>query len=171
MRKKFPRTSRPSPRSEKARYVKDSQVEMTEIVLPNDANVLGTLLGGKLMLWIDIAGSIAASRHCHRVAVTASVDGLTFLQPIKIGEVVILRASVNRVFRTSMEIGVKVMGENPLTGVVKHANSAYLTFVATDENGHPVPSPPIIPESQEEVRRYEDALRRRQHRLRHRGKQ
>ena len=102
--------------AEKVKHVKESQVEMTEIVFPNDANVLGTLHGGKLMLWLDIAASIAASRHCNRVAVTASVDELNFLHPIKIGEVVILRASVNRVFRTSMEVGVKVMSENLLTG-------------------------------------------------------
>jgi acyl-CoA hydrolase len=153
----------------KAKYVKDSQVEMTEIVFPNDANVLGTLHGGKLMLWLDIAASVAASRHCNRVAVTASVDELNFLHPINVGEVVILRASVNRVFRTSMEIGVKVMSENFLTGEVKHANSAYLTFVAIDRNRRPVTCPPIIPQSADEIRRYEGALRRRQLRLQHKG--
>lgn len=156
-------------RGEKTKYVKDSQVEMTEIVFPNDANVLGTLHGGKLMLWLDIAASIAASRHCNRVAVTASVDELNFLNPINIGEVVILRASVNRVFHTSMEVGVKVMSENLLTGEVKHANSAYLTFVAIDERRRPVSCPAIIPQTPEEIRRYEDALRRRQLRLEHRG--
>ena len=170
MKKKSQRNTRSSSRVERERTVRNSQVEMTEIVLPNDTNVLGTLLGGKLMLWIDIAASVAASRHCNRVAVTASVDKLNFLQPIKVGEIVVLRASVNRVFRTSMEIGVKVMGENPLTSEVKHANSAYLTFVAIDERGVPVPSPPVVPQSQEEIRRYEEALRRRQLRLQHRGK-
>ncbi len=154
---------------EKVKCVKESQVEMTEIVFPNDANVLGTLHGGKLMLWLDIAASIAASRHCNRVAVTASVDELNFLHPIKIGEAVILRASVNRAFRTSMEVGVKVMSENLLTGEVKQANSAYLTFVAVDQKQRPVACPPIVPQSEEEIRRYEEALKRRQQRLQHRG--
>jgi acyl-CoA hydrolase len=140
---------------------------MTEIVLPNDTNALGTLHGGKLMSWLDIAASIAASRHCNRVAVTASVDELNFLHPIYVGEAVILRASVNRVFRTSMEVGVKVMSENLLTGEVKHANSAYLTFVAIDRKRRPVLCPPIIPQTAEEIRRYEEALRRRQLRLQH----
>ena len=152
-----------------AKYVRDSQVEMTEIVFPNDANVLGTLHGGKLMLWMDIAASVAASRHCNRVSVTASVDELNFLLPIYVGEVVILRASVNRVFRTSMEVGVKVIAENLLTGEMKHANSAYLTFVAIDGKRRPVPCPPIIPQSGDEIRRYEEALKRRQMRLQHRG--
>jgi acyl-CoA hydrolase len=152
------------------RYVKASQVEMTEIVLPNDANVLGTLHGGKLMLWLDVAASIAASRHCNRVAVTASVDELNFLHPIRVGEVVILRASVNRTFRTSMEVGVKVFAENLLSGELKHANSAYLTFVAIDETGKPVVCPAIVPQTAEEVRRYEEALVRRQRRLQHKGR-
>jgi acyl-CoA hydrolase len=155
--------------SRATRHVKESQVEMTEIVFPNDANALGTLHGGKLMLWLDIAASVAASRHCNRIAVTASVDELNFLHPINIGEVVILRASVNRVFHTSMEVGVKVMSEDLLTGEVKHANSAYLTFVAIDKRRRPVPCPPIVPETPEEIRRYEEALRRRQMRLDHRG--
>jgi acyl-CoA hydrolase len=150
------------------RYVRDSQVEMTEIVLPNDANVLGTLHGGKLMLWLDVAASIAASRHCNRVAVTASVDETTFLHPINVGEAVILRASVNRAFHTSMEVGVKVFSQNLLTGETKHANSAYLTFVAIDDKRRPVPCPPIVPQTSDEIRRYEEALMRRQHRLEHR---
>jgi acyl-CoA hydrolase len=153
----------------KARHVRDSQVEMTEIVFPNDANVLGTLHGGKLMQWLDIAASIASSRHSNKVCVTASVDKLDFLHPIYVGEAVILRASVNRVFSTSMEVGVKVMSENLLTGEVKHANSAYLTFVAIDEKRHPVPCLPIVPETADESRRYENALKRRQQRLRQRG--
>jgi acyl-CoA hydrolase len=153
----------------KLRHVRDSQVEMTEIVLPNYANVLGTLHGGRLMQWLDIAASIAASRHCNKVCVTASVDKLDFLHPIYAGEAVILRASVNRVFHTSMEVGVKVMSENLLTGEVKHANSAYLTFVAIDEKRRPVACSPIAPETAEEFRRYEDALKRRQLRLRQRG--
>jgi acyl-CoA hydrolase len=153
----------------KLKHVTDSQVEMTEIVLPNDTNVLGTLHGGKLMQWLDIAASVAAARHCNKVCVTASVDKLDFLHPIYVGEAVILRASVNRVFHTSMEVGVKVMSENLLTGEEKHANSAYLTFVAIDEKRRPIACLPIAPETPEESRRYEDALKRRQLRLRQRG--
>ncbi len=170
MKERRRRKAKASLFDKKGKNVKDSQVEMTEIVLPNDANVLGTLHGGKLMLWIDIAASVAASRHCNRVAVTASVDGLDFLHPINVGEVVILRASVNRAFRTSMEVGVKVMSENLLTGEVKHANSAYLTFVAIDDKRRPVSVSPIVPQTGDEIRRYEEALKRRQLRLQHKGK-
>ncbi|CUU08828.1 Acyl-CoA hydrolase [Candidatus Thermokryptus mobilis] len=154
-------------RADKAKYVKDSQVEMTELILPSDANPLGFLLGGRLMHWIDICAAMSAMKHAGKVVVTASIDELNFLCPIKIGEVVILKASVNRVFRTSMEVGVKVFAMNPLTGEIRHANSAYLTFVAIDENGKPVPVPPIIPQTDEEKRRYEEALIRRQQRLKH----
>lgn len=148
--------------------IRASQVEMTELVLPNDCNQLGSLLGGRLMHWIDIAGAIAGQRHCHRVVVTASVDELNFLHPIRLGEVVLLQASVNRVFRTSLEVGVKVTAENHITGDSKHANTAYLTFVAVDEMGKPVPCPPIIPETEEEKRRFDQALIRREQRLKHR---
>src|SRR5512135_163026 len=108
------------------RLCRDSKVEMTEMVLPNDTNRLGNLLGGRLMHWIDIAAAIAASRHTNRVCVTASVDELHFLNPVKQGEVVVLRASVNRVFRTSLEVGVNVTTENTLTGESAHTNTAYL---------------------------------------------
>jgi len=155
---------------EKPITVKHSQVEMTQLVLPNDTNQLGNLLGGQLMHWIDLAAAIAASRHSKRVCVTASVDELNFIHPIKQGEVVILLASVNRVFRTSMEVGVRVLSENLLTGKVQHANSAYLTFVSIDESGTPVESPRLGPESKDEQRRYDDALRRREDRLRRRSR-
>lgn len=148
--------------------VRTSQVEMTEMVLPNDTNRLGNLLGGRLMHMIDIAAAIAASRHTNRVCVTASVDELNFLHPIREGEVLTLQASVNRAFTTSMEVGVRVTAENLLTGERKHANTAYLTFVAIDDDGRPVRVPPIMPETDEERRRYEDALSRRAHRLEHR---
>lgn len=150
------------------RSVRESQVEMVEMILPNDTNRLGNLLGGRLMHWIDIAAAIAASRHTNRVCVTASVDELNFLQPIKQGEVVTLQASVNRVFTTSMEVGVRITKENLLTGERKHANSAYLTFVSIDDEGKPIPAPPIKPMTKEEKRRYADAARRRQLRLLHR---
>lgn len=141
---------------------------MTEMVLPNDTNRLGNLLGGRLMHMIDIAAAIAASRHSNRVCVTASVDELNFLHSIKQGEVLTLQASVNRVFHTSLEVGVRVTKENVLTGEKKHANSAYLTFVAIDEDGKPVAVEPIRPVTQEQKRRYADAGRRRQLRLKHR---
>ena len=122
------------------------------------------------MHWMDICAAIAAFRHTNRVCVTASVDELNFLHPIKEGEVVILQGSVNRAFHTSVEVGVKVIGENLLTGERKHANTAYLTFVAIDDSGNPVAVPPIRPETKEEKRRYADAARRRASRLKHRGK-
>jgi acyl-CoA hydrolase len=153
-------------KSLKPKSVRHSQVEMTEMVLPNHTNQLGNLLGGQLMHWIDICAAIAASRHTNRVCVTASVDKLNFLHPIKEGEVVILQGSVNRAFTTSVEVGVKVTSENLLSGVRKHANSAYLTFVAIDDHGKPVPVPPIHPSSPAERRRFRDAARRRSERLR-----
>jgi acyl-CoA hydrolase len=152
------------------RRCKDSLVEMTEMVLPNDANRLGNLLGGRLMHMMDIAAAIAASRHTNRVCVTASVDELHFHHPIRIGEVVILQASVNRAFHTSLEVGVRVTKEDLLTGERTHTNSAYLTFVAIDEDGRPVPVPLIVPQTKEDKRRYRDAARRRRQRLLHRGK-
>jgi acyl-CoA hydrolase len=145
-----------------------SKVEMTEMVLPNDANRLGNLLGGRLMHMIDIVAAIAASRHTNRVCVTAAVDELHFHHPIKIGEVVILKASVNRAFHSSVEVGVRVIKEDLLTGKRKHTNSAYLTFVAIDEEGRPVVVPGITPKTSEEKRRYRDAARRREQRLLHR---
>jgi acyl-CoA hydrolase len=120
------------------------------------------------MHWIDIAAAIAASRHTNRVCVTASVDELHFLNPVKQGEVVVLRASVNRVFRTSLEVGVSVTTENTLTGDRTHANTAYLTFVAIDDDGKPVAAAPVEPMTPVEKRRFRDAARRREIRLLHR---
>lgn len=157
-------------RKQAIKTTKESQVEMVEMVLPNDTNRLGNLLGGRLMHWIDIAAATAASRHTNRVCVTASVDELNFLRPIKQGEVVILQASVNRVFNTSLEVGVRVTAENLLTGERKHANSAYLTFVSIDDSDKPVKALPIRPVTKEEKRRYADAARRRNLRLLHRKK-
>ena len=147
------------------RYVRESHAELTEFALPNDANVLGNLFGGKVMSLIDLAGALAAVRHARTPVVTASVDSLSFIAPIKIGELVILRASVNRVFRTSMEVGVKVFVENPRTGVVRHTSSAYATFVSIDRDGNRLPVAPVIPETEEEHRRFEGAGRRREVRL------
>ncbi len=157
-----------SPRRSGKRYVRASQVEMTQLVLPNDTNYLGNLLGGRLMEWMDIAAAISAQRHSNRICVTAAVDNLVFHQPIRLGEVVTLKASVNRVFGSSMEVGVNVTSENQLTGLRKTANTAYLTFVAISEGGSPEKVTSIPPQSAAERRRYREALTRRNLRLRNR---
>jgi acyl-CoA hydrolase len=144
------------------RPVRDSQSEMAEIVLPNDANPLGALLGGRLMHWIDLAGAMAAHRHSRNYVVTASVDHIDFLIPVRVGDLVILRSSVNRAFHSSMEVGVKVYVENYIADSVHHVASAYLTFVAVDGAGKHLRVPAIIAESDEQRRRYEDAGRRRE---------
>ena len=143
------------------RPVRDSQSEIAEIVLPNDANPLGTLLGGRLMHWIDLAGAMAAHRHSRHYVVTASIDHMDFWVPVHVGDLVILRSSVNRVFHTSMEVGVKAWVENYLVDTCQHVSSAYLTFVAVDGGGRHLTVPAVVPESDEQRRRYEDAGRRR----------
>ena len=148
-----------------ARPVRDSESEMAELVLPNDANPLGALLGGRLMHWIDLAGAMAAHRHARSYAVTASVDHIYFLVPVRVGDLVILRSSVNRVFHTSMEVGVKVFAENVLTGERRHTSTAYVTFVALDVNQQPRAVPPLILKSEDERRRYREAGERRRIRL------
>jgi acyl-CoA hydrolase len=150
--------------------VRESISEYSELALPNDANGLGNVLGGKVMHLVDLAAALAALRHARRPVVTASVDSMTFLHPVKIGQLILLRSSVNRVFRTSMEVGVKVWVENLQTGAVRHTSSAYLTFVALDSNGQPVPIPPVIPETEDEKRRYQEAAQRRDYRLEMRRK-
>src|SRR5438067_6070112 len=144
------------------RPVCESKSEMTEIVLPNDANPLAALLGGRLMHWIDMAGALAAHRHSRQYVVTAAIDHLDFLVPVRVGDLVVLRSSVNRVFRTSMEVGVKVWVENYHEDSSHHVSSAYLTFVAVDRGGKHLPVPAAIPETDEQKRRYEDAGRRRE---------
>ena len=144
------------------RPVRDSQSEMTEIVLPNDANPLVALLGGRLMHWIDLAGAMAAHRHSRSHVITASVDHIDFLVPVRVGDLVILRSSVNRVFNTSMETGVKVFVENYIADTAQHVASAYLTFVAVDAKGNRLKVPPVVPETEEQQRRYDDAGRRRE---------
>jgi len=145
---------------------KDSVVIMTEIVLPSDTNALGTIFGGKIMSWIDIAGAIAAGRHARRVVVTASIDALHFRAPVKVGHVVHIRARVNYASRTSLEVGVRVDSENPITGELTHTATAYATFVALDDHGRPTPVPPVNPETSEDKRRYEEAKKRRESRMR-----
>lgn len=152
----------------KGRTPSESTVEMTNLVLPNDTNQLGNLLGGRLMHWIDIAAALAAMRHSGKVCVTASVDVINFFEPIKLGHVVRVLASVNRAFSSSMEIGVKVFREDPLHGVQVHTSSAYLTFVAIDQYGKPLQVPSITPITSEDVRRYDEASFRRQQRLHNR---
>jgi acyl-CoA hydrolase len=147
------------------RPVKESQVVMTELVLPNDTNQLGNLLGGRLMHWIDIAAALTAMRHTGKVCVTASVDDMQFIVPIKLGQVVILKASVNRVYNTSLEVGVRVEVEDLRAGTLVHANTAYLTFVGIDEHGKPLPAPQVLPETDDERRRFESAGIRRAARL------
>jgi acyl-CoA hydrolase len=144
------------------RPVRDSQSEMAEIVLPNDANPLGALLGGRLMHWIDLAGAMAIHRHARSYAVTASVDHIDFLVPVRVGDLIILKSSVNRVFHTSAEVGVKVFVENYIADTAKHVASAYLTFVAVDREGRRLKTAPVIPETEEEQQRYDDAGRRRE---------
>src|SRR5437879_5685227 len=132
------------------KFVRESISDYSELALPNDANGLGHVLGGKVMHLVDLAGALAAIRHARRPVVTASVDYMTFLHPVKIGQLILLRSSVNRVFRTSMEVGVKVSVEDLPTGAVLHTSSAYLTFVALDASGAPVPIPAVIPEAEAE---------------------
>jgi acyl-CoA hydrolase len=138
---------------------------MTEVVLPNDTSAYGIILGGKVMHLIDIAGAIAAFRHCRTPVVTVSVDSVRFLNSIRVGQLILLEAFVTRAFTTSMEVEVRVYSENPLTGEQVRTSDAFLTFVAIDEAGVPAPVPPVMPETEEEQRRYESALERRNRRL------
>ena len=154
-----------------ARKVSESQITMTELVLPNHTNQLGTLFGGQLMYWIDICASLSAEKHNQRICVTASVDGVDFINPVRLGDAVTLVSSVNRVFNTSMEVGVKVFAQNFKEGTVKHTNSAYLTFVSVDEAGKPVKAIEALPETNEQKRRFNEALLRRENRLKSRSVQ
>ncbi len=148
-----------------ARAVKNSQVEMTEVVLPQYANVLGTVFGGQIMSWIDICAAVSAQRHSRCPVVTASFDSVHFIEPIKQGQVVILKGQVNAVFKTSMEVGVIVFAESPFTGERRKAVRAYCTFVALDAHGSPRGIPDLIIESEEEKRRHLEATERRRIRL------
>lgn len=138
---------------------------MNELVLPNDTNVFGNLMGGRLMYWMDIAAGITAGKHCNAPSVTASVDNLSFKNPIKLGNVVHIESKVTRAFNTSMEIHIKVWGEDLIAQYKYESNEAYFTFVALDPNGNPRSVPNLIPETDEEIKLYDGALRRRQLRL------
>src|ERR1700722_15983655 len=144
------------------RTVASTQSEMTEIILPNDTNTLGNLLGGRLMHFIDLVGAMAAYRHTRTHVVTAAMDHIDFIQPVHVGDLLILKSSVNRAFSKSVEVGVKVFAENTMAGEYRHVASAYLVFVAIDQNGKAALVPELIPETVDEHRRYEGAQRRRE---------
>jgi len=145
-----------------SRTVAESQAERSEIIFPADANPVGNLFGGRLMQFIDLVGAVAAWRHARALVVTASMDHLDFVAPVRVGDLLVLKASVNRAFRTSMEVGVRAMVEDAGGKTLKHVSSAYLTYVAVDSKGNSVPVPCVVPETEHQKRRYEDAGRRRE---------
>ena len=146
----------------KAKPAKESLAVTTHIVLPNDTNTLGNLMGGRLLHWMDITAAISAHRHCGRVVVTASVNNVSFSSPIKLADIVTLEAKVSRAFNSSMEVYIDVYVEDSSKGERRKCNSAIYTFVAVDQRGNPIEVPPVIPETEEEKRRYDSALRRKQ---------
>lgn len=148
-----------------AKTVARSRCVMTEIVLPNDTNGLGNLMGGRLLHLMDKAAAISAQRHANRVCVTASVDTVEFESAIRQGEIIVLESQVNRVFRTSMEVEINVWAEDTTTAERRKCNRAFYTFVAVDQNGRPIPVPPLEPETEDERERYDAAARRREVRL------
>jgi acyl-CoA hydrolase len=149
----------------KKKTPKESFVSMTELVLPNDTNTLNNLMGGRLMHWMDIVSAISAQKHCNRIVVTASVDNISFREPIRLGDVVTLKAKVTRAFSSSVEVRIDVWAENIPSGTISESNSAYFTFVAVDQSGRPIDVPEVEPETDEEKEYYQGALRRRQLRL------
>jgi acyl-CoA hydrolase len=148
-----------------ARKAKDSFITMNELVLPNDTNTFGDLMGGKLMYWMDIAAYLSASKHCNSACMTASVDNLSFKTPIQLGNVICIEACVTRSFNTSMEVHLKVWNQNMITQSRELSNEAFFTFVGLDDHKKPKKVPEIIPETEEEKKYYAGALRRRQLRL------
>ncbi|MGI6085332.1 MAG: acyl-CoA thioesterase [Acetivibrionales bacterium] len=145
--------------------ISDSMVEMRELVLPNDANILGNLLGGRLLHWVDVVGAMAASRHAQSIVATVSIDSVEFNVPVKVGEMIILKAKLTWVGRTSMEVLVEACSENYLTGKIEFTNRAYITFVAVDENNKPRPVPGLILETEDDIRENKEAIKRREQRL------
>jgi len=146
----------------KSKTPKESLTIQTQIVLPNDTNTLGNLFGGHLLQWMDMVASICAHRHCKRVVVTASVNNVSFKNPINHASLVTLEAKVSRAFTTSMEVFIDVFVEDPVSGEKTKSNEAIYTFVAVDQNGSPLPVPELVPETHEEKQRYDSALRRKQ---------
>lgn len=151
--------------SARARTVRETQHETSQLMMPQHSNNLDHVFGGVILAMMDTASAVSAIRHARSNCVTVSVDRVDFRQPIYLGELVIMKCSVNLVGRTSMEVGVRVEAENMQTGVRRHTNSCYLTFVAIDSNGKPIEVPGLIPETDDEKRRYEAAKARRQRRL------
>lgn len=151
--------------TDSVKTVSRSRCVMTEIVLPNDTNGLGNLMGGRLLHLMDKAAAISSQRHANRICVTAAVDTVEFHSAIRQGEIIVVESQVNRVFRTSMEVELNVWAEDPLTEKKRKCNRAFYTFVAVDESVCPVPAPPIVPETDEERERYENAAKRRELRL------
>lgn len=145
----------------KGRHPRESEAVMTELMMPHHANIMGNVFGGHLLSLVDRVAAVAAIRHSHRPCVTVSVDKVNFREPIRVGELVTAFARVNFAGRTSMEIGVKVVAENVMTGEQRHTNSCYLTYVALDDAGEPTPVPPVEPETPDEKRRYDRAAQRR----------
>ena len=152
-----------------AKPVRDSWHETSELMMPQHANNLGHVFGGVVLSLMDKVAAIAAYRHCRLAVVTASIDRVDFREPILVGDLVVLKASVNYVGKTSMEVGVRVEAEELLTGRRRHTNSCYLTFVAVDRNGRPIEVPGVTPETQEEKRRHDAAAQRRKRRLEERA--
>ena len=148
-----------------AKSPKDSQVIMTELVLPNDTNVFGNLMGGRLMYWMDIAAALCAGKHCNTPVVTVSVDNISFENPIRLGNAVHIHATLSRAFTTSMEVHMKVWGEDIIKQQKYKSNEAYYTFVSLDMDRRPIPVPAVLPETDEEIKLFDGALRRRQLRL------
>ena len=151
--------------SRKKKFPRESAVSMTELVLPNDTNTLNNLMGGRLMHWMDIVSAISAQKHSNRFVVTASVDNISFKQPIRLGNVVTLKAKVTRAFNSSMEVRIDVIAEDIPASTVTESNSAFFTFVAVDQLGRPIDIAEVEPETDEEKELFEGALRRRQLRL------
>ena len=149
----------------KAKHPKQSEVIMTEMVLPNDTNTLNNLMGGRLLHWMDICAAISAQKHSNRIVVTASVDNVSFTEPIRLGNIITMHAKVTRSFNSSMEVYLEVWAEDIPAGLRVSTNRAFYTFVAVDQNGRPIEVPPLEPESNEEIELHISALRRRQLRL------
>ena len=146
----------------------DSEAVMSELMMPQHANVMGNVFGGVILSLVDRVAAVAAIRHARRPCVTVSVDKVNFKEPIRVGELVTAMARVNFTGRTSMEVGVKIIAENLLTGERRHTNSCYLTYVALDDRGQPMEVPPVVPETPDEKRRYDRAAKRRAERVMHR---
>ena len=149
----------------KPRHPSESETVMSELMMPQHANIMGNVFGGVILALVDRVAAVAAIRHARRPCVTVSVDKVDFREPIHVGELLTAYGRVNFAGKTSMEVGVKVLSENPLTGQKRHTNSCYVTYVALDDQGVPTPVPPIVPETADEKRRYDRAAKRRASRV------